>query len=1071
MQSSRAALVAGLVIAAGALGAAALQPPVRERSPDRSKPRYDAPGEAADYFVQQRAPDGLEVPVERYAPAVAAAQRMAKSGARGKLGASAWRHAGPPTVGGRTRALLFDPADPDTMYAGGVSGGVWKSIDGGATWHSTGDALANLATVSLAFDPDDTRTLYAGTGEGVYVARPVSRSRGVRGDGVFVTRDAGATWRQLASTRGRTDFDYVNRLAFDAAGRLYAATRTGVHVSLDAGAAWRRALAPPNAEGCAELLALPHRNRVLASCGVFSQSSIYASDDGGETWRATALPAGAGRTVLARAPSDPDVVYAVTAHHTDYNLLRIARSSDGGTTWTTTLDRDGDALSRLVLSNPFASVDDQCRTGVVPPLGQGWFDNAVAVDPRDPDVVWVGGVDLFRSDDGARTFRIASRWWSNEGVLGRVHGDQHAIVFDPRYDGTTNRRLWVANDGGIWRTDDARGPVSTAICDESGTMAWSARNQGYRVTQFYHGAASADGARLIAGAQDNGTQLGEGDAPWREVYGGDGAYSAIDPRDPRRFYASSQFAGFVRSDDDGASFVQLRSGLPPQIANYAFIHPFVLDPNNPDTLYTSAGARLYRSSNRGGLWTPTSLGDIVTVAGGTRISAIALARGTPGRIAVGFESGALARSLDAGATWSVANVRDGFVSSLAYDDADPQVLYATYSTFGGTHVHVSRDGGVTWSGLDGEGADARLPDVPAHVLRIDPRDRQRLWLGTDIGLFTSPDGGRRWFADASGLGNVLIEELVVVGSGAGAELVAFTYGRGAFRAPLAALTTVPANPGYGGAWFEPATAGQGMQVEVIPAAGLVAVGWYTYGASPGEGANHDWLVGSGAFGDHTATIALHRVRSGRFAAADAAALEPAGTLALTFESCSRARASYVLGSGAGERRGEIELSRLTSAAPCVAFRALGDGALSALATDASPGDFEYGHSGSWLDPGAQQQGFVLEVEPSTRGIVASWYTFDPAQSRDGREAATWYTAQGTLAGDASTLTVFRTTGGVFDAADPVASAAVGTLALRARGCSAIDASYSLTLADGSARSGTFDLVRVAPATVCEAMAP
>jgi hypothetical protein len=602
-------------------------------------------------------------------------------------------------------------------------------------------------------------------------------------------------------------------------------------------------------------------------------------------------------------------------------------------------------------------------------------------------------------------------------------------------------------------------------------MAWEPRNQGYRVTQFYHGAASADGARLVGGAQDNGTQLGEGDAPWREIHGGDGAYSAIDPRDPRRIYASSQFAGFVRTDDDGASFVQLRTGLPPQLANYAFIHPFVLDPNAPDTLYTGAGARLYRSNDRGEAWAPTSGADIVSVAGGTRISAIALARGAPGRVAVGFESGALARSLDGGATWTVANVREGFVSSLAYHDSDVQALYATYSTFGGTHVHVSRDGGATWSGLDGDAIGARLPDVPAHVLRVDPRDRQRLWLGTDVGLYTSPDGGRRWFADASGLGNVLVEQLLVVGSGANAELVAFTYGRGAFRAPLAALTSVPPNPGYAGAWFEPATAGQGMQLEVIPAAGLVAVGWYTYGTAPAVGSNHDWLVGSGVLAGDAATIALHRVRGGRFGSGDAAPLEPAGTLTLSFDSCTSARASYVLGSGAGERRGDMSLSRLTSPAACEAFRTEGDGALSTLATDAAPGDFEYGHSGSWLDPGSQQQGFVLEVDPPSHSIVASWYTFDPAHPRAGREAATWYTAQGTLDGEHASLTVFRSTGGAFDAGDPVASAAVGTLALTARGCGAIDAAYTLALADGTTRGGTLALARVAPATVCEAMAP
>lgn len=1032
-------------------------------------PRRDSPGEAAEYFVAQRAPDGVDVPVERYAVALAQRAKLAKSGARGKLGGSAWAPAGPPAVGGRTRALLIDPGSPDTLYAASASGGVWKSLDGGENWQSTGDALANLATVSLAMDPADARTLFAGTGEGVYVNRPVTRSRGVRGDGIFVTRDGGAHWRQLAATRGNPDFDYVNRLVFDHAGNLHAATRTGLHVSRDRGETWRLALSPGNVEGCADLVHVPGRNRIVATCGVFSQATMYTSDDAGVTWRAIPLPAGAGRTTLAVAPSSPSVVYAVTAHNTDYNMLRVARSNDGGDTWATVVDRSTtDTPSYLILSNPAASTDQNCRLASgVPLIGQGWYDNVVAVDPRDPEIVWVGGVDLFRSSDGGRTFRTASRWFLGDAEPGYVHADQHVLVFDPRYDGAGNQRLYAANDGGIHVTATARsGAVSDQLCIRTGTMAWRALNNGYRVTQFYHGVVAPDG-RIMAGAQDNGTQqLGTGG--WREVYGGDGAYSAFDPRDPARWYVSAQNAALYRTADDGASFVAIRSGLPPGGANYAFIHPFELDPNDPDTLYTGAGSRLYRSVLRGDGWLPTSATDIVPA--GTRISAIAVARGAPSHLVVGFESGALARSLDRGATWAVATPRAGFVSSVTIDDADARTVYATYSTFGGVHVHASRDGGATWSPLDGAAPDVALPDVPAHVLRIDPRDRRRLFLGTDIGLFVSPDGGQRWLADASGLGNVLVEQLVVAGSGDAAEVVAFTYGRGVFRARLSALATGAPNPGYAGAWFDPASPGQGMQLEVIPSAGLLGVGWYTYGTNAGAGANHEWLVGTGALAGDAATVALFRARGGRFAAAGAATLEPAGTVTIRFEECTRARASYVL-AGTPERRGEIALSRLTSAAYCDAFRRLGDGALSALATPANAGDFEYGHGGSWSDAGATQQGFVLEPDPASRTMVASWYTFDPADAREPREVPTWYTAQGPLAGARAELTVYRTTGGALASPDAVRTEAVGTLVLEARSCGAIDARYVMRLSDGTTREGTHALQRVAPATVCEAMAP
>ena len=1021
-------------------------------------PRKDSPGEANDFFVDQRTPPGMAFPSERYAKAIAKRTAMPQAHVRAKLGPRAWRSVGPPTVGGRTRALLIDPVEPDILYAAGASGGVWKSVDGAATWRSTGDAFANLATVTLAMDPADRRILFAGTGEGIYVNRPVTRSRGVRGDGIYVTFDGAQSWRQLASTAGKPDFDYVNKLLFDGDGRLHAATRAGLFVSTDRGGTWTRGFAPPNVEGCSELAWVPATRRMLASCGWFSQASLYASEDGGTSWRAIALLAGAGRTTLAVAPSNTAVVYALTAHHTDYNLLQLARSNDGGGTWQAVLARNGpDLISSLVLSNPIASVDEACMLSSFGALGQGWFDNVIAVDPRNPEIVFTGGVDLMRSDDGGRNFGIASRWHIS-GPNG-VHADQHVLVFDPRYDGTTNRRLYAGNDGGVFVTQDARGPLSRSLCAETGGLVWAQRNQGYVVTQFYHGALSADGNQLIGGAQDNGTQMGNAaGSAWSEVFGGDGAYAAFDPRDPRRIYASTQNAGFVRSDNGGASFESIRTGLPPASANYLFIHPYIVDPNAPDVLWTGAGPRVYRSSNRGGTWTPVGAANIAP--DGAKLAAIAVARGNSNRIVAGFDEGTVARSVDGGLTWSSVKPRSGTVSSLLFAPDDASTVYATYSTFGGIHVFVSRDGGASFAGLDGETAQFALPDVPAHVLLVDPRDRNRLWLGTDIGLFVSNDAGRRWYADASGLGNVLVEQLLATGTGDATELVAFTYGRGAFRARLADLAAPAVNPGYAGAFYEPATSGQGMQFEIVPQTGQLAVGWYTFGAAA-SGANHEWLVGTGALNGNTAEVSLFRVARGRFAASGAGAPVPAGSITLQFQDCSHVAASYSVSIGGTARQGELALERLGSSEACEAFRRLGDGALGALAVPGAAGDLEYGHGGSWLDAGAIAQGFVFELDPKSRIALASWYTFDPADADAAGERPTWYVAQGTLAGASAELTIYRSTGGAFDAVQPVTTEAVGSLRVTALGCAAMRAEYSLRLAGGEMRNGTFNLTRVA----------
>lgn len=1052
---------------------ACLPHPAPSRAGHGDREGFDEPAAALDYQLAQRLPPGAtELPVERYAVALARQAKMHAPGA--KLGPRAWRSAGPDNVGGRTRAIVFDAGDPETMYAASVSGGVWKSTDGGASWRFTGDAFANLATVSLAIDPGDSRVLYAGTGEGVYVNRPVSRSRGLRGDGIFVSRDGAATWRQLSATRGNADFDYVNALAFDGSGTLFAATRTGVFATRDGGFGWTLSFAAPNGDGCNDLAWVAATQRLLAACGSFSGGSLHALAGG--AWSTLPSPVGAGRTKLAVAPSNGNVVYALTAQKDDAALLALRRSGDGGASFTTVLDRaSADLPSSLLLSNPIASLDERC-VGVLPPLsGQGWYDNALAVDPRNPEVVWAGGIDLFRSDNGGRNFSAASRWFANPAANEYVHADQHVIAFDPRYDGTTNERLFIGNDGGVFVTDDALGDTTDDLCGEGGTMRWRRRAGGYAVTQFYHGAASADGAVLTGGAQDNGTSLGtRGGNNWSAILGGDGGYTAIDPRTAQRIYASSQFGSFWRSDDGGATFDEIRAGLPSvSSGNYLFIAPFALDAQRPDTLWTGAGSRVYRTTDRGNGWSATGGGNVDPRGGKLSSIASAPAPAAPASVVVaGFDSGTIAVSTDGGSSWRTSQPRAGFVSSIVFVPERAGVVYATYSNFGGSHVWRSTDNGATWTARDGSDPRFAIPDVPAHTTMTDPRDASRLWLGTDIGLFTSPDDGERWYADASGLGNVLVEHLVRAGSGADAELVAFTYGRGAFRARWTELPGLAVNPGWNGLWFEPATAGQGFQVDVNAQTGQAVVGWYTHVPDGGAGtrSNHIWLLGNGPIVNGSANVPLFRAPGGRFDDGTASVAQ-VGALTIAFTSCTQATVGYTVTLDGVERSGEIPLSRLSPDVLCEEFRARGDGAITAANLGIQPGGFEYGHTGSWYEPATSGQGMLLEVDPPRGAIQASWYTYDYADARgDGSQTPTWYIAQGNLDGTRAALTVFRTVGGRFD--DPAATMteAVGTLTLFVRSCNRIDAEYSLTLA-GQARNGSIALERLTPPDVCQIAAP
>ncbi|MCW9016621.1 MAG: hypothetical protein OQJ89_06640, partial [Kangiellaceae bacterium] len=202
--------------------------------------------------------------------------------------AEPWESLGPEFVGGRTRSLVFHPGDPDTMYSAGVSGGVWKSTDAGQNWSPISDDIENLAVVSLTLVPGAPNIILAGTGEGVYVGRPIVRSRGVEGNGMFRSIDNGATWAPVAQTLNNSDFQFVNRLKAGANGSLFAATGSGIWRSNDMGENWTLVLDQRSrVGGCNEVEIQPSSspNNLLVSCGAFEASEVFQSLDNGDTWQ------------------------------------------------------------------------------------------------------------------------------------------------------------------------------------------------------------------------------------------------------------------------------------------------------------------------------------------------------------------------------------------------------------------------------------------------------------------------------------------------------------------------------------------------------------------------------------------------------------------------------------------------------------------------------------------------------------------------------------------------------------------------------------------------------------------
>jgi uncharacterized protein (TIGR03437 family) len=787
-------------------------------TPERAEARpYDEPDRAMEFYRLKRLPEGeAEIPIERYFEAKELADRMpqystvlersmpsrqvmAAEPDQGKLGT--WTPLGPGNIGGRTRALLIDPQDPNIMYSAGVAGGIWKSTDAGASWTPLSDLLPNIAVNSMAFDPKDSKTIYAGTGEGFF------NSDGVRGAGIFKTTDGGMNWTRLANTV-TSDFYYVNDIVVSRndSKRLYAATRTGLWRSTDSGDNWTNVRSTTIQGGCLDLALRTDQTTdyIFASCGSFAQARIYRNTDAGGsgTWDEVYTESGMGRTSLAIAPSDQNIIYAISSgifsgntQHALHAVFRSTASGDPGS-WTARVRSDDpQKVNRAIFTNPIFLFQTDCRIGSSNSfLNQGWYDNVIAVDPLDPNRVWAGGIDLFRSDDGGANWGVASYWWPAspgqlDGPPQYAHADHHTILFHPQYNGGTNQTMFIGGDGGVFRTNNARAAVAvgnTGPCNPANSQVhWTALNNNYGVTQFYHGSVYPDGKSYLGGTQDNGTIRGtdtSGVNAWQEINGGDGGYSVVDPTRPETLFAAFTGISIRKSTNNGATFHPAVFGISD---GGLFISPYIMDPSDSQRLY-AGGASLWRTTNGAGQWSRVAS---FSGVGGT-VSAIAVSPTDSNSIIVGLNNGSIVRTnraltlnpnLSIGSPHEVVTrPRPGFVSWVTFDPTNREIAYATYSTFDGGHVWRTTNGGVNWTSIDGTGNTA-IPNIPVHCLVVDPSNTQRLYVGTDLGVFVSTDGGASWSVENSGFANTVTESIILNVVDGVATLYAFTHGRGAYK--------------------------------------------------------------------------------------------------------------------------------------------------------------------------------------------------------------------------------------------------------------------------------------------------
>lgn len=668
--------------------------------------------------------------------------------------AGEWRQVGPTNIGGRSTALVCDPADADALLLGAAGGGVWASSDGGRTWAPQWRTGAPLEIGALARDPSRPATIYCGTGEANLSADSYP------GDGIYRSTNGGRTWRAWAKSATTGVPKRIGAIAVDpfdsrhvlvagvGYGRLSADDDFGgLYTTVDGGRTWRReTFVSANNYWCHDVIFDPvTRGTIFVTVtGPGMKSGIFRSRDGGATWtqlrNGLPSPDRIGRTSLALAPSNPRVVYALAAEMESEGadrVLGVFRSTNGGTSWT-------DIAGRHFRDE-----------------GQMSYGNTIAVHPTNPDHVVCGGVDLHLTTNGGRTWRRASQWDADRGTPAYAHADHHRLVFAP----SAPDRLYSANDGGL--------DVS-----ETAGRGWVNRSRGLETNMFYDFDVAQSDARLFGGgAQDNGTLVTKSGAKdgFFELLGGDGGWIVIDPDEAGHVYASYQY-GAVHRFRNGS-----RRDVSPPFREHEsggmWMVYITFDPGDTDVVYTG-NQRVYRTTNDGVSWKA-----LTPVLDGSPISAIEVAPADTSHIYVGTENGGFFRSLDRGATWS-ANLATSTlpgvtITRIETHPENARDVCLTVANFGNPHVFRSRDAGATWSDID----QGRLPNVPHHALLIRPDAPRELWVCNDAGVFVTKNGGTTWSNATANLPDVMIVDLVY--HTRTRTLFAATYGRSAFAARLA----------------------------------------------------------------------------------------------------------------------------------------------------------------------------------------------------------------------------------------------------------------------------------------------
>jgi photosystem II stability/assembly factor-like uncharacterized protein len=682
------------------------------------------------------------------------------------LRATPWVAVGPTFQGGRIEAIAWPQQDPDTVYLGVGSGGVFKTTDAGEHWKPIFDEQSTTAIGSIAVAPSDPKIVWVGTGE----THPSGTS--FPGMGIFKSEDAGASWRNM----GLHDSHHISAIVVhpEDPNVVYASSmghhrsnnvERGIFKSTDGGKTWKSVLFISDSVATVDLVMDPFNTSVLYASTWDRRgdgSGIYRSNDSGENWtRLTeGLPAGAdtGRVAIDLSRSQEDLLYALVVNRKLSSGRRpggaeVYRSADGGASFKRT---HAEPLDTWI----------------------GWDFCDIRIDPHDPQFIYVGGMRLMISNDAGASFARAGEQVERKlpHATEGLHLDMHCVELDPEQPG----RVLQGSDGGFYVSQD-RG------------QSWYHHNN-LPIAEFYNVFLDQSEPYLIwGGTQDNASLYGPHDVaanstgpdPWKHVFldiwgGGDGFATLRDLSDPNIVYFEHQNGGMRRKQlsgplltGKGDQSIRPKPEQKGEELRFAWNTPLLLSVHTPKTLYCAAQG-VFRSPDRGDSWQAISgelvPGSILSLHESARKPGLLYAAGNGGRVQMTRDDGAHWTDISAGLPeWTVTEV-------LASQHAEG-TAYVSLSAAGRDHFDAylfrSTDFGQTW-----ESIAAGLPAEPVLAIAEDPAYADTLYIGTQAGVYASTDAGQNWVSLSHGFPSIPVFDLAV--HAGDRDLVAATHGRSIF---------------------------------------------------------------------------------------------------------------------------------------------------------------------------------------------------------------------------------------------------------------------------------------------------